>query len=397
MTKKNLMPTIVLSAIGLAAALLLSLINMLTFDKIQANEADKITESLSEVLPEGKNFEPFELSDKYPAVIKLAYKADGGFVFQAEVKGYKDGLKILCGISSDGKIAGVTHIETNETFGLEGELNKAYIGETLDSAELIIATGATPNSATSKAYFEAIKASLQAFAIAGGAEVDIRTPEQITQDNCNAALGTTDVKFTKWFATEVITGVDAVYESSDGRVYVIGKAYVGIKDATVVTADVSAQNQEAALLADNAVTKSTLTEVTKPDGTSRLITKIYKTESGNYVFEAKASGFSAEYGGEGGEEIIIKVSVSAEGKIIDCLTVSHSESKGYGDRCQTEEYYNSWRGVSIDGVVISSSPISPDNTDPGAISGATYTANGYQRAVKAALSSFKILTEGGMN
>lgn len=394
MTKKNLMPTIVLSAIGLAAALLLSLINMLTFDKIQANEADKITESLSEVLPDGKDFEPFEIDSKYPAVIKLAYKADGGFVFQTEVKGYKEGLKILVGISSDGKIAGVTHTESNETFGLESELNKVYLGETLDSAELVIATGATPNSATSKAYFEAIKASLQAFAIASGADVDIRTPEQIAQDNCNAALGTTDVKFTKWFATEVITGVDAIYESSDGRVYVIGKAYVGIKDATVVTADVSAQNQEAALLADNAVTKSTLTEVTKPDGTSRLITKIYKTESGNYVFEAKASGFSAEYGGE---EIIIKVSVSAEGKIIDCLTVSHSESKGYGDRCQTEEYYNSWRGVSIDGVVISSSPISPDNTDPGAISGATYTANGYQRAVKAALSSFKILTEGGMN
>ena len=116
MTKKNIIPVVVLSAICLAAALLLSLINMLTSERIKENEAGKISESLSEVLPEGKNFEPFELDDKYPAVIKLAYQADGGFVFQAEVKGYKDGLKILCGISSDGKIAGVTHIETNETF-----------------------------------------------------------------------------------------------------------------------------------------------------------------------------------------------------------------------------------------------------------------------------------------
>lgn len=387
MTKKNIIPVVVLSAICLAAALLLSLINMLTSERIKENEAGKISESLSEVLPEGKNFEPFELDDKYPAVIKLAYKADGGFVFQAEVKGYKDGLKILCGISSDGKIAGVTHIETNETFGLEGELNKAYIGETLDSAELIIATGATPNSATSKAYFEAIKASLQAFAIAGGAEVDTRTPEQILKDNCNAALGTTDVEFTKWFKTESISGVDAVYESGEGRVYVIGESFVGIKDGMVVTENVSEDARTAALSADNTVAQSTLTKITElPAGLPANFVEAYVTASGNYVITAKGAGYGIDgHWNTSGEYIRVKVSISADGKIIDTATVYHSETEDIGGAALSNpDFVGAFEGKGKD-----------DYSSVAGVSGATMTSDGYKGAIGVAFDAFEILKGDG--
>lgn len=387
MTKKNIIPVVVLSAICLAAALLLSLINMLTSERIKENEAGKITESLSEVLPEGKNFEPFELDDKYPAVIKLAYKADGGFVFQAEVKGYKDGLKILCGISSDGKIAGVTHIETNETFGLEGELNKAYIGETLDSAELIIATGATPNSATSKAYFEAIKASLQAFAIAGGAEVDTRTPEQILKDNCNAALGTTDVVFTKWFKTESISGVDAVYESGEGRVYVIGESFVGVKDGMVVTENVSEDARAAALSADNTVAQSTLTKITElPAGLPANFVEAYVTASGNYVITAKGAGYGIDgHWNTSGEYIRVKVSISADGKIIDTAAVYHSETEDIGGAALSNpDFVGAFEGKGKD-----------DYSSVAGVSGATMTSDGYKGAIGVAFDAFEILKGEG--
>ena len=128
---------------------------------------------------------------------------------------------------------------------------------------------------------------------------------------------------------------------------------------------------------------------------------MYITDSGNYVFEVKADGFSVheyeEYGSGKNLPIVIKVSISADGKIIDCLTVSHGESKGYGDKCATEEYYDSFKGVGADDVKISDGPITSNTTDPGAIAGATYTSQGYQRAIKRAFSAFEILTGGVQN
>ena len=108
------------------------------------------------------------------------------------------------------------------------------------------------------------------------------------------------------------------------------------------------------------------------------------------MFEAKASGYEYAHG-----DLIFKMSISADGSIIDCLTLEHGESKGYGDKCATEEYYESWRGVEADQVVESDGPIVDGNTDPGAIVGATQTSNGYQKAVKRIFNAFKILTEGG--
>ena len=90
-----------------------------------------------------------------------------------------------------------------------------------------------------------------------------------------------------------------------------------------------------------------------------------------------------------------KLSISSDGKIIDVLTVSHNESKGYGDACGTDEYVDKWAGVSNEDVVISKGPIGKDNTDVGAIAGATITTKGYQKAIKAAFTAFEKLTENG--
>lgn len=397
MKKENLMPSVVLGAICLVVALLLSAVNLVTGPIIQAAQDAAANEALLEVLPDGKNFEEIEIDEKYPSIITKAYKADGGYVFQATVTGKSSGLIIMCGVNAEGKIVGTKVIAEQETdsydvlvFPFVEGLDGAYKDMDLAGFNPYLVSGAT---LTSRAYGDAMKASLQAFVIASGGSVDIRTPEQIIQDNCNAALGTADVKYSKWFATEVITGIDAVYEAESGvgRVFVIGESFIGVKaDGSIVNAEgVDTAQIEAA---NAIISASTLTDVTKPAGTSSAVTKISKTESGNYVFEVKASGFSAEYYGE---EILIKLSISSDGKIIDVLTLSHEETKGYGDKCATEEYYESWRGVGADEIVISGAPIGDSTTDPGAISGATYTSNGYQRAVKAAFNAFKILNEGG--
>ena len=403
MKKSNLMPSAVLASICLVVALLLSFVNMITGPIIKAAQDAAANAALLEVLPEGKNFEPITIDEKYPPSVTMGYKADGGFVFQMTVTGKSSGLIIMCGINSEGKIVGTKVIAEQETDSYDAKVFPAvegvdgkYKDMTLDSFEPYLVSGAT---LTSRAYSEAIKAALQAFVIANGGEVDIRTPEQILQDNCNQALGVTDLKFTRWFSTEILDGVDAVYEAPDngGKVYVVGDTFIGVNASDEVVTDVDEDTAAKALAAHSKVNSSVLTEVTeRSDGIHASILKIYVTNSGNYVFDVNAEGFSIheydEYGSGKNLPISIKVSISADGKIIDILTVSHGESKGYGDKCATEEYYDSFRGAGADEVKISDNP-----TDPGVITGATYTSEGYQRAVKRAFAAFEILTGGVQN
>ncbi len=409
--KNKIMPTVVLAAICLVVAFSLALINEITAPIIAESQNQAANASLIEVLPEGKNFEEITIDANYPAVITKGYSADGGFVFQATVTGKSSGLIIMIGIDQSGKVAGTKVIADQETddydvkvFPLVSGTAGAYTGMDIDSFNPVLVTGAT---LTSKAYSEAIKAALQAFTIANGGTVDIRTPEQILQDNCNAALGTNGVNFTKWFATEIVDGVDAIYEAEDnsGRVFVIGETFIGIKaDGTIVG---NAADADKLIAINNTVSASTLTEITElPEEVKALkaVKKIFVTDSGNYVFELEAKGYQALFDYGNGTPIQIKLSISADGKIIDCLTVSHDESKGYGDACATEEYYDKYRGQNASDVKTSVSytdahadQISPDNTDIGAISSATFTTYGYQKAIKEASEAFNYLTanEGG--
>ena len=404
--KKNIMPSLVLGCICIVVALLLSLINSITAPIIESAQNAAANEALLVVLPEGKNFEEITLDGSYPASITKGYRADGGFVFQANVTGKSSGLIILIGIDAEGKIVGTKVIADQETDSydalvfpsLEGT-EGSYKGMDLDNFAPYLVTGAT---LTSKAYGEAVKAALQSFVLANGGSVDTRTPEQILQDNCNTALGTTNVEFAKWFATEVVEGVDAVYVAKDnsGRVFVIGETFVGVKaDGTLAAAPDA--NEATVLAANTVIENSTMTEITElPTGIDKhIVLKAYVTASGNYVFDLKASGF-ANYSYEEGYSdvevpIYISVSIDPEGKIIACTTTEQHESKGYGDVCGTDEYVDKWSGVSNEDVVISKGPIGKDNTDVGAIAGATITTKGYQKAIKAAFTAFEKLTENG--
>ena len=74
-----------------------------------------------------------------------------------------------------------------------------------------------------------------------------------------------------------------------------------------------------------------------------------------------------------------------DGKVIDCVTVSQGESKGYGDMCATEKFYGQFDGKT-----------EADYGEIDAIAGATYTTDGYLKAIETAFESLRIL-EGGSN
>ena len=406
------MPAIVLVTICVVAALLLASCNLITGPIIAERQEQAATASLAEVLPGGSGFEKLTIDSSYPAVVKAGYKANGGFVFQMSVTGKSSGLVILCGIDAEGKVAGTKVLADNETneydanvFPLVEGTEGAYKGMALTDFEPQLVGGAT---LTSAAYGEAIKAALQAFAIANGGEVDLRTPEQILQDNCNAALGTTDVKFTKWFATAAITGVDAVYEAADnlGRVYVIGEAFIGVNaEGNIVTEGATDENSATALAANAVIGGITLVNVDIPAGTKTNVVSIQKASNGTYVFELLADGYQAMFDYGDGTQIKIKLSIDAEGKIIDVLTASHNESKGLGDSCATEEYYEQYRGKGDGDIKVSAKYpdhdgtdlIPSDSTDVGIIASSTYTTVGYQTAIKAAFAAFNALTAEGGN
>lgn len=411
MKQSKAYPSLVLGCICLSVALLLSVINMFTAPVITQRENELANAALSEVLPGASNFQNIteEHRANLPESIIEAYSADGGFVFRASGAGRNGPIVIMVGVDADGKITGTKIISESESKGYKETIysrvegtNGEYTGQTLETFSPVLQTGSTLSS---NGIADAIKAALQAFVIVKGGEVDFRTPEQILQDNCNAALGTTDVAFTRWFATEVIVGVDKVYESTSGYVFLIGKNYVGVNETGVTTAEASDEDKATALAAYEVISNSgEPVEVAVPEGsynsTRAVIKKAYKTASGNYIFELEAGGYDAVFhyspGNMSGNPtpISIKLSISVDGKIIDCVTVNHAETQGIGDKCATDEYRESWTGAEAEDVVVSTNTSKPGL---GVISGATYTTVGYQSAVKAAFDVFNLLTatEGG--
>lgn len=387
MKKENIMPTVVLSVICIAVALLLAVVNMVTKPIIDKAANDKANATLVVVLPEGEGFEEIDLTTvELPASVTKAYKETNGkgYVFEMTVSGYKSGLVIMCGVDAEGKITGSKYTASSETFGKEGDLDNAYNGQALDSFTPNIISGATK---TSNGYADAVKAALQAHVIMGGGSVDLRDPAQILNDNCNAALGTEGLTFTKWFAVEVLDGVDAIYtaEGTKSVVMSIGEAFVGVgEDGKAVGADVAADAKAKAEAAYAVYTASKLSEVTLPEGASKNVLKAYKTESGNYVFELQAAGYgiNGEYYASG-EYIKLQVAISAEGKIISTLTTYENETDGIGDVCATPEYYEKFNGTT-----------SETYTGVENVSGATVTTSAYKSAIKQAFAAFDLMKGG---
>ena len=396
MKKSNLMPSLVLGSICLVVALLLSVVNMFTAPVIEAAQNAAANAALLEVLPEGKNFKQIEITDEYPDIITSGYKADGGFVFRMTVTGKNPGLVIMCGINSDGKVVGTKVIAEQETDSYDANVfpfvegtDGKYKDMTLDSFEPHLVSGAT---LTSRAYGEAIKAALQSFVIANGGSVDTRTPEEILSDNLNAALNTTGKTFTKWFATEVITGIDQVYVCDDnsGYVFVIGESFIGVNaSGNIVSVNVSSENSQTVNTAYTTITSSTLTAVDLPAGVSEDAVEAFVTASGNYVIVTKGDGYgiTGDKYVKSGKQITIKTCISSEGAIICSTVVEEKETPDFGsDLLKGDGYTGKYTGKNADtyqGV---------EN-----VAGVTATCKGYKAAIKCAFDTFELLiaSKGG--
>lgn len=387
--KKQLKSVISLTAICAVVALLLALTNSITAPIIEEQEKNAVGEAFKTVLPDGEGFEAVDLS-KYelPSTVEEAYsEKNGGFAFKLRTAGYGSDLVLMCGINSDGAVAGVSYISGNETLGVEttyGESLKDATADTIESVDTV--AGATK---TSTAFKNAVKDALNSAIILSGGSVDIRDEATILKDNLNTALPDAKGEFTEIFITEEVGNVSAIYKADNnfGYVFVLGENFVATDNNGVVLTEIGEDIKTEITATAQKIIGSTMTEIDISNFADMPshVQKAYKTSSGNYVFDLRGAGYgiNGDKYTRSGQYIEIKVSLTPDGKIISCKTTAQKESEGIGDACAKPEFYTKFNGKdqSTFGEV-------------DAIAGATITSKGYKSAVASAFEAVKIL-EGG--
>lgn len=396
--KQHIRSVLTLVCICAAVALMLALTNYITAPIIAGNQNAAANQALLEVMPEGKDFEKMDVS-KYtlPATVVEVYSEEGGgYVFKLETKGYESGLVIMCGVDAEGKVTGTKSISNNETPSIGGaaitSIADKFVGKNASDVESVdVIAGATKTTA---AYRAAVKDALSAAIILGGGSVDLRDEAQILADNLAAALPEGEGKFIKLFIVEEIQGIDAIYSADNGKGYVcvIGEQFIGVnaegKAIGDVASEVSAtiESQMAIIIASS----SENVDLSGYEGLPSSLLSVKKTLTGNYIVEIKAAGYGINGGNEwhpaSGEYIYILVSVTKDGKIIDCLTTAQKESEGIGDACADEKFYGQFDGKT-----------ESDYKDIDAISGATITTDGYLKAIGRVFTVVKIIEGGAAN
>ena len=160
-----IMPVLVLTLICLIIAGALALINNITHPIIEEAAVERAYIAKREIIPEADEFILLE-SDGMPKTVHEAYTTgnDTGYIFIIITdKGYGGDMRIICGISPEGKVIKSKVLSHTETQGLGTIVfDKAVEYEGLDKnlAGIDAIAGST---ITSNAYKNAISDAFEAF------------------------------------------------------------------------------------------------------------------------------------------------------------------------------------------------------------------------------------------
>ena len=179
MTKKNIMPVVVLTLICVIVALLLAVVNTFTEDVIEGAEQEAIRESLKSVMPSDWIVEELPSDENAPKSIDKIYKdKEGrGYAVTLNAQGYADKIGMTISIDSEGKVIKAEITSEQETHG-KGGFDEFMIGlsgkdfDALSDSSLKV-SGAT---LTSNAIKNGIK---DALVVTGFVEEEGRTREEI--------------------------------------------------------------------------------------------------------------------------------------------------------------------------------------------------------------------------
>ena len=384
--KKQIKSVVTLLIICLVVVAMLAVTNYVTAPYIEKNEQSAANEALLIVMPDGENFKTVDTSSyTLPGTIVEVYsEKNGGYVFKINTTGYGSNFVIMCGVLADGTVSGATCLSSNETLGYEKSYGENLVGKTSETIEEVATiAGATK---TTEGYKNAVKDALNAYIILGGGSVDLRTDEEILNENLSLALPEANGEFTELFITEIIQNVDSIYTANNGSgsVYIIGESFVAVDSEGKVMSEVSDEIKNIIEAQATIINPSELTQIdlSNYEGIPSAITKAYTTSSGNFVFELKAAGYgiNGDKYTSSGKYIIIKISLTADGTIISCKTLEQYETDGFGSACADKEFYSQFNGKN-----------KSNYSEIDAISGATITTNGYKNAIAKAFEAVEIL------
>ena len=414
---KHIKSILTLFVICAVVSVALATVNGITAPIILDRQNQAAAGALLEVMPEGGTFEKLDLSgySTLPATVKEAHKAsNGGYVLQIEWSGFNPGNVTMVGVSADGKVTGTKTITVKDSGGNgkdsateipNMDANGYYVGADINTIDGVDTVGGV--TVSTKAYRAAVKDALAAATILGGGSYV--SPEEMFQNNLNAALGTENATFTKHFFVEVVEGVDAIYvaENNAGYVVIIGEEFIGVDvngavvggvDSETNAITVSDENKATAEAAVATIKSTTDTDIdlTAFEGLSKRIVSVKVTNAGVYVIDVEGEGFGIK--GEhhympSGKYILIRVAITSEGEIINCTTLEQYETNGLGAICGEEEYYGKFIGTTSENYV----EIKDDLL--GLIEGEPtigLTTNGYMKAIENAFAAVKTF-EGGAN
>lgn len=382
--KKSLKDVVVLVVICAVFATVLAAVNSVTAPIIAERLEGAANQAYEAVMPGATGFEDVDLSSyTLPATVVEAKreKSGMGYALKIETKGYSTGMVLIVGVSSDGFVTGATCIASGETWGLEKTFGDKTVGKDVNT---IVDVEAGATSLTVNGYRAGVKDALNAAIILGGGSADLRTPEEILRDNLMAALPEGGDKFTELFMVEVTEGVDKIYAADNGKGYVcvIGEEFIGVGENGVAlgeSANKAVAEAAAAIVKASVVTEIDISEYLNSSDRNikkifRSINSVSKTDSGNYVVVAKVTGYA--------DNMIVKISISAEGVVIDATCLSSNETNGaektYGDK------------------FIGKTDEEADAVDT--IGGSTMTTDAYKKAVGYAFDAITIIetpAEGG--
>ena len=389
--KKSIKNLAVFVCICSIITLLLAFTNSVTLPIITQNQNAAANEALLEVMPDGEGFDAVDVSTyTLPATVSEVFKETSGkgYVVKLVTAGYGTDMVVMCGVSDKVVVTGAVCLSSNETLGKEKTYGENFTNKDAQAVEEVdIIGGATKTTA---AYKNAVKDALNTAVILGGGSVDIRTEEEILADNLSTALPSGEGKFEKLFLVEDLENVDAVYkaENGDGYVFVTGEQFVGVaSNGTVVTDGI-----ENSILYTDMIALIENTEFEEIDLSSypdlaKNVVSAKKTATGNFVLETKGAGYGIKGGNEyhpaSGEYIVVRVSMTPDMKIIDCITVYEAETDGLGDACADEKFYSQFAGKTQENY-----------TQIDAIGGATLTTDGYKQAIERAFVAVSVLNGG---
>ena len=131
---QKILPTAVLTLVCAIVCALLALTHMVTQERIEAAEIERVQKSLAAVF----GAQGYTALAAVPEGITAVYRSDDGLtIYDITADGYaKGGLRVLTGIAPDGSIAGVGIVSCGETAGIGTRVTeRAYLDRFAGAAD----------------------------------------------------------------------------------------------------------------------------------------------------------------------------------------------------------------------------------------------------------------------